>query len=276
MQDFNEKLQYAQSSSSSMLCIGLDPDPRHLPRHLLNTCLLPDAIIAFNTAVIEATSPLACAYKLNFAFYEALGREGWRVLEETIVQIPGHLVVIADAKRGDIGNSARFYAEAVFTHLRCDACTVAPYMGRDAVEPFLQYEGKAAFILARTSNPGAEDFQEKVCDGVSLYERVAASTKEWASEAPGTAGLVVGAASREALIRLRQSCPDMPFLIPGVGAQGGDARMVMQCARTHTGQVIVNSSRQIIFASPDSNFAEAAGDAAMQLRNTLNEAVAGN
>ncbi len=266
---FSERLRAIQQAKQTVLCVGLDPDPARLPLHLAQTHTLPEAVVAFNTAIIDATAGHACAFKLNFAFYEALGRSGWDVLDATIRQIPEDVLVIADAKRGDIGNSARFYAEAIFTGLRCDACTVAPYMGRDAVEPFLRIEGKAAFVLARTSNPGARDFQERLCDGEPLYRHVARQVAAWASEAPGDGGLVVGATSPEALRALRVLCPTLPFLIPGVGAQGGDPQQVMAAAATADGPVLVNSSRQILYAASGDDFAKAAREAADRLRRQL-------
>ena len=268
-QDFVERLRAIQTQKQSVLCVGLDPDPARLPHALRSTSDLPAALEAFNAAVIEATEASACAYKLNFAFYEALGRDGWSLLEATIRQIPKDTLVIADAKRGDIGNTARFYAESAFVHLGCDACTVAPYMGRDAVAPFLQYEGKAAFVLARTSNPSAADLQERLLDGEPVYRHVARHAAAWNDELPGTAGLVVGATSPASLRDLRGLCPTLPFLVPGVGAQGGDPQAVMDAAATADGLVLVNSSRQILYASDGRDFAEAAAREAETLRRSL-------
>lgn len=269
MSTFTARLRRIQQQRRSVLCVGLDPDPERLPAHLTAGRPLAEAVLAFNRAVIDATAAAACAFKLNLAFFEALGRDGWAVLEATLAAIPEGPLTIADGKRGDIGNSARFYAAALFEQLGFDACTVAPYMGRDAVLPFLQYEGRAAFILARTSNAGAADFQEQPCGGEPLYARVARHAAAWGAEAPGEAGLVVGATEPGALAALRQACPTLPFLIPGVGAQGGDARAVMQAAATDDGLVLVNSSRQILYAATGEDFAEAAGHAAEQLRATL-------
>lgn len=273
MPDFSTRLARIQADHSSVLCVGLDPDPARLPTSLTKGAALPDATLAFNRAIIEATAPYACAFKLNFAFFEVLGREGWRVLEETIHAIPDDLIVIADAKRGDIGNSARFYATSVFEHLNCDAITVAPYMGTDAVRPFLAYPDKAAFILGRTSNPGSADFQERMLGDKPLYLHVAERVAAWDREMPGMAGLVVGATSPEALATIRATCPTLPFLIPGVGAQGGDPRAVMQAACTPNGAVIINSSRQILYASPGPDFASAAEQAAASLRQQLFQAL---
>ncbi len=268
MTAFSQKLRQIQVAKQSVLCVGLDPDPQRLPRHLLDSYPLADAVVAFNAALIEATAAAACAFKLNFAFYEALGREGWDTLERTLQHLPPDVLVLADAKRGDIGNTARFYAESIFEQLGFDACTVAPYMGRDAVAPFLQYPGKAALVLAHTSNPSAADFQERHCEGEPLYERVARHVARWNDEAPGTAGLVVGATGPEALATLRALCPTLPFLIPGIGAQGGDPG-VIAAAATEAGRVLVNSSRQIIYASDGRDFAEAAARQAEALRARL-------
>ncbi|MFQ5568597.1 MAG: orotidine-5'-phosphate decarboxylase [Rhodothermales bacterium] len=270
--DFNDKLRRIQHRKQSVLCVGLDPDLRRLPEHLLRAYSPAEAVAAFNAAIIEATAPLACAFKLNFAFFEALGRDGWDTLEKTIQHLPSDVLAIADAKRGDIGNTARFYAESIFEHLGFDACTVAPYMGRDAADPFLQYAGKATFVLGRTSNPGAADFQERDCEGEKLYERVARHVARWNEDAPGTAGLVVGATGPEALAALRGICPTLPFLIPGLGAQGGDPAAIRRAA-TAEGPVVVNSSRSIIYASAGEDFAEAAGHAAEHLRATLAQVV---
>ena len=270
---FSERLRQIQQRQQSVLCAGLDPDVRRMPPHLVEDRPLAEAVIEFNSAIIEATSGSACAFKLNFAFFEVLGPDGWRVLEATIRAIraqPERPLVIADAKRGDIGNSARFYAEAVFDHLDCDACTVAPYMGRDAAEPFLSYEGKAAFVLARTSNPSSADFQETLCDGEPLALRVARRVAEWDEAMLGTAGLVVGATAPDVLAEIRQACPRLPFLIPGVGAQGGDPDAVMAAARTDEGLVLINSSRQILYASSGEDFAQAAAREAEGLKERMN------
>jgi len=249
--------------------VGLDPDPRKIPQHLLSASSLIDAVIAFNRAIIEATEPYACGFKLNLAFFEALGREGWRVMEETIAAVSSDSLLIADGKRGDIGNSAEFYARSVFEQLGFDACTVTPYMGRDAVEPFLRYEGKAAFVLSRTSNPGARDFQEWGAADELLFERVVRLVSEWAQDTPGEAGFVVGATDAKALKTVRSACPDLPLLIPGVGAQGGSAKQVIDVAARGAGPVIVNSSRQVLYASQGPDFASAAAIAANAIRQEL-------
>lgn len=270
---FVDRLRAAQTDRRTVVCVGLDPDPERLPPFLREAYPLPEAIARFNASIIAATRNAACAYKLNLAFYEALGAAGWDVLEQTLSQIPDTHLTIADGKRADIGNSARFYAQSVFDTLGFDACTVAPYMGRDSILPFLERPGTAAFVLARTSNPGADDFQSCRCnENTPLFVRVAEAATEWSEASRGVAGLVVGATAPEALATLRDRCPTLPFLIPGVGAQGGDAEAVMHTAATTNGLVLVNSSRSIIFASDETNFAEAAGQAAHRLRKTLNDA----
>lgn len=269
-EDFNQRLRDIQEQKQSALCVGLDPDRGRIPAHLQGETTPAQAVLRFNRAIIDATRSFACAYKLNFAFYEALGRDGHRVLEETRQALPDDTVAIADAKRGDIGNSARFYAAAIFDKLDFDACTVSPYMGRDSITPFLDYPGTATFILARTSNAGAADLQERQCDGETIYRHVARLASSWNDETPGTAGLVAGATSVEALRSLRSECPTLPFLIPGVGAQGGDPAEVMAAAVTPDGPVLVNSSRSILYASEDEDFAEAAAREADRLRRLLN------
>lgn len=268
---FTERLRAIQTQKDTAVCVGLDPDPGRLPSPLAGAEEIADAVASFCHNIIQATAQYACAFKLNFAFFEALGPAGAYVLEQTASVIPDHCLVIGDAKRGDIGNSARFYATAVFDHMHCDAITVAPYMGHDSVTPFLEKEGTCAFILARTSNPGARDFQEACqCDGEPLYLRTARLAAEWNGDHPGTAGLVAGATSPNALRELRDACPTLPFLVPGVGSQGGDPVAVMDAAATGDGTVIVNSSRSIIYASEDDDYADAAADAARNLRDVLN------
>ncbi len=272
MSGFSQKLQDIQLRKHSMLCVGLDPDPERLPKHLRNAYSLPEAVVAFNRDIIDATAPYACAFKLNFAFFESLGPDGHAVLAETLAHVPGNVCTIADAKRGDIGNSARFYAKAIFESLGFDACTVAPYMGRDAVAPFLAYPDKATFVLARTSNPSGADFQERLCEGEALYERVARHVASWDDTYPGTAGLVVGATNHEALVRLRAVCPSLPFLIPGVGAQGGDPAATAAAYAGH-GSMLVNSSRNILYASGERDFAEQAAQQAQAARTLLSRSI---
>jgi orotidine-5'-phosphate decarboxylase len=267
---FDDRLGSIQRQKQSAVCVGLDPDPNRLPASVLESGPLPDAVRAFCHTIIDATAPVAAAFKVNLAFFEALGVRGPAVLHAVADYVPDDCLLIADGKRGDIGNSARFYAHALYDDLGADACTVAPYMGRDAVLPFLDREDAAAFVLARTSNPGAADLQEAcTCDGTPLYLHVAQTVAAWSAEAVGRGGLVVGATAPDALADLRAACPSLPFLIPGVGAQGGDPQAVMDAAATPEGRVLVNSSRSILYASSGDDFADAAAEAAQDLRAAL-------
>ncbi len=269
--NFKQKLASIQKNKNSVLCVGLDPDPTRLPPSLLPGASIEDRVLAFNQAIIEATAPFACAFKINFAFYEALGIAGWEVLHKTVSLLPTDVVSIADAKRGDIGNSARFYARSVFETLGFDSITVAPYMGIDSIEPFLAYEDKMAFILARTSNPGAADLQEKFIGQQPVYEFLTRKIAGLPENQRDCAGLVVGATGEEALAHIRSIVPGMPFLIPGIGAQGGDAETVMRAAYNEPGSVLINSSRGIIYAGNDDGFDKAAAQAAEALSVQLAE-----
>jgi len=263
--NFIEKLTSATRKNKSLLCVGLDPDPVRMPGKI--------GIFEFNKAIIGVTSDLVCAYKLNLAFYEAQGDEGLDALKRTIKHIPDDIPVIGDAKRGDIGNTAKAYAMAIFDILNCDATTVNPYLGFDSIEPFIQYRDKGIFILCRTSNAGALDFQSLQCETESgsrpLFELVALKAREWNMH--GNVGLVVGATYPEELKLIRQSHPDMPLLIPGIGAQGGDLALTVRYGVNSQGEkAIINSSRQIIYASPEKDFAQAARRAASELRDQIN------
>ena len=259
--NFIEKLQKATRKNQSLVCVGLDPDPKLMPEKI--------GVFDFNKAIIEATSDVVCAYKPNLAFYEALGDEGTEALKKTVRCIPANIPIIADAKRGDIGNTSRNYAIALFDLFGFDAATVNPYLGFDAVEPFLQYENKGIIILCRTSNASAVDFQSLSCitsQGTQpLYEIVADKAGQWNTR--GNVGLVVGATYPEELKQLRQQHPEMPILIPGVGAQGGDVELSVKYGVSPDGdKAIINSSRQILYASKGSDFAEAARKVALSLR----------
>ncbi|MEM1095874.1 MAG: orotidine-5'-phosphate decarboxylase [Bacteroidota bacterium] len=277
MSAFLHRLADAQRATTSTLCVGLDPVVKLLPEPLLRTRSVEDALVTFCLDVAEATAPYACAFKVNVAFFEVHGVMGWRALHRVLSQLPASHIRIADAKRGDIGNTAQYYAEAFFTQMGADACTVAPYMGADAVRPFLQYADKAAFVLGRTSNASAADFQNlRPNGGDPLYLHVSRKVAEWSDEASGQAGLVVGATAPEELRQIREICPTLPFLVPGVGAQGGSAETVMQQAATAEGRVLVNSSRQILYAKRDGvyhardrHYAEAAAAQAQALQAAL-------
>ena len=267
--DFLEKLAGAVRKNKSLVCVGLDPDPSLMPEGI--------GVLDFNRAIIQVTSDFACAYKPNFAFYEALGIEGMIALRETVKSVPANIPVIADAKRGDIGNTAKAYARAIFDCFGFDACTVNPYLGSDAVEPFVQYRDKMTFILCRTSNAGAADFQSLRCETPNgtkqLYEIVAEKASAWNQH--GNVGLVVGATYPDELKAVRARYPETPFLIPGIGAQGGDlAFTVKNGLDKNRERTVINSSRQILYASRGKDFAEAAGKAAKTMRDQINAVLA--
>ncbi len=252
---FMEKLLQASQKNNSLLCVGLDPDPELMP---------PVKLVDFLPEIIEVTSDLVCAYKPNLAFYEALGLEGLAVLKEVLEHIPAEIPIIADAKRGDIGNSSRKYAQALFDRFGFDAVTVSPYLGEDSLRPFIDYADKGVFILCYTSNPGASDFQT-FGEQFPLFELVARKAKGWNTHE--NVGLVVGATQIEGLKRVRELCPEMPLLIPGVGAQQGD---LGSAVRYGGEKAIISSSRQILYASRDSDFASAARREALRLRDEMN------
>jgi len=244
----------------------LDPDPDKLPRHLQAE---DDPVLCFTRQIIDATADLVCAYKPNFAFFGALGERGWSVLKATLEHIPPAVPVIVDAKVGDIGNTAEQYARMFLDELGADALTVNPYMGRDAVAPFLGREDKGAFLLCLTSNPGAEDFEKQPLEEAPLYAHVARKAREW--NASGNCGLVVGATQPEAIQELRAIVPDMPFLVPGIGAQGGDLQAAVAHGQTASGRgLLINASRAVLYASDGEDFAPAARQVAAQLRRDIN------
>ncbi|HSW58762.1 MAG TPA: orotidine-5'-phosphate decarboxylase [Dehalococcoidales bacterium] len=264
--NFNEKLKRAVQKNRSLVCVGLDPDPGLMPAKV--------SISEFNQAIIEATSDLVCAYKPNLAFYEAAGEEGMEALKKTVKAIPAEIPVIADGKRGDIGNTSKAYARALFEVFGFDAATVNPYLGSDAVEPFIQFSEKGIFILCRTSNAGARDFQSLSCltdqGPRPLFEIVAEKAREWNKS--GNVGLVVGATYPDELKTIRRMLPDMPFLIPGIGAQGGEVEITVKNGVSLQGdKAIINSSRQILYASKGLDFAEAARRATETLRDVINQ-----
>ena len=260
-----EKLAQASLKNNSLLCVGLDTDPALVPEGV--------GVFEFNRAIIDATADFVCAYKPNIAFYEASGTDGLEALKLTRDHIPADIPVIIDAKRGDIGNTAKAYASSLFEFYNFDAATVSPYLGFDSLEPFIQYSDRGIIILCRTSNAGAVDFQSLQCETegrkMMLFEAVAAKVSEWNTR--GNLGLVVGATCPEELKLIRNRYPDMLLLIPGIGAQGGDLRQVVSngvdAGRQKT---IINSSRQILYASSDKDYAAAAGQAARELRDEIN------
>lgn len=255
-------------NKASFLCVGLDTDINKIPEHLRDR---QDCIFEFNKAIIDATSPYCVAYKPNTAFYEARGAAGWEELKRTVDYIratyPDQLV-IADAKRGDIGNTSSLYARAFFETMGVDALTVAPYMGEDSVKPFLQYDGKWVILLALTSNPGSHDFQFMAeRDGVRLFERVLEKAQRWGT--PEDLMFVVGATQGEMFADVRRIAPDSFLLVPGVGAQGGSLSQVAKWGMTSDCGLLVNSSRGIIYAGHGEDFAEAAAAEARKLRDEM-------
>jgi orotidine-5'-phosphate decarboxylase len=240
---FFARLEACAAGHRSLLCVGLDPDPAALP--------IPD-LGAFLRGVVEATQDLVCAYKANLAFYEGQGREGWKALEEVRRVVPSSIPLIADAKRGDIGPSARWYAKAVFEVWGFDGVTVNPYCGYDGVEPFLAYPGRGVYLLCRTSNPGARDLQDLVAaspyggEAMPLYQWVAVHASAWNTR--GNVGLVVGATYPEEMEKVRKLCPTMPLLVPGVGAQGGQVEKVVARGLGEAGMgLVIALSRAVLY-----------------------------
>lgn len=251
----------------TFLCIGLDVDLNKIPKHLLKE---EDPIFTFNKAIIDATHHLCVAYKPNTAFYEAYGLKGWKALEKTISYLNEkhpEIFTIADAKRGDIGNTSSMYAKAFFEDLGFDSVTVAPYMGKDSVEPFLAFENKHTILLALTSNEGAFDFQTKTVEGKELYKQVLETSKTWKNSK--NLMYVVGATKAEYLADIRKIIPDSFLLVPGVGAQGGNLQDVWKYGMTENIGLLINSSRGIIYASSDENFATAAALKAKEIQEEM-------
>ena len=266
---FAHKLGTAQQANNSWLCVGLDPVMERLPESVLAS---DDPLLVFGRAIVEATADLVCAYKPNLAFWLAEGPAGLRALQTLIAAIPNHVPVILDAKFNDIGHTAAAYARAAFDTLGVDASTISPYLGLDGPRPFLERADRGIFLLARTSNPSAPDLQDCIVDDHPLYERVARLASRWDGEYPGDCGLVVGATYPEELARLREIAPTLPFLIPGIGAQGGNLTAAVTHGLTSDGLgPVINSSRGIIYASSGPDFAVAARAAALTLRGQINQ-----
>lgn len=251
----------------SFLCVGLDVDLQKIPKFLLEQ---DDPIFAFNKAIIDATHDVAVAYKPNIAFYEAYGIKGWQALKKTINYINiayPEIFTIADAKRGDIGNTSRMYAKAFFEDLGFDSITVAPYMGKDSVEPFLEFEDKHTILLALTSNPGAHDFQTKKIDTKEVYKQVIETSKSWKNSQ--NLMYVVGATQAASLTKIRQIIPQSFLLIPGVGAQGGDLKAVCKNGMTNNVGLLINASRAVIYASNKNDFAQKAREKALEFQTQM-------
>lgn len=252
-------------SKQSFLCIGLDTDIRKIPQHLLDD---EDPIFSFNKAIIDATLPYAVAYKPNIAFYEAHGIEGWQSLQKTIDYLPENVFTIADAKRGDIGNTSSMYGRAFFEEMSFDSITVAPYMGEDSIKPFLEYDNKWVILLAATSNKGFHDFENlELASGEKLYEMVIQKSQQWASQE--NLMYVVGATRPEQLREIRKIAPKHFLLIPGIGAQGGDLGAVCDAGLNEDCGLLVNSARSIIYASKGNDFAEVAAIEAKKIQREM-------
>lgn len=265
---FRNKISSLQHKSGSLLCIGLDTDPMKIPAHFRGK---KNGVLEFNKRIIDATRDIVCAYKINFAFYETLGNDGWTTIEKTRGMIPSSLLTIADAKRGDIGNSSAYYADAILRRLDFDSITVAPYMGIDSVQPFLQDEKKGVFLLALTSNSGAYDFQYAKVGKKRLFEEVVAVSQQWTDKE--NLGFVVGATKSKDIASVRRLAPNAPFLVPGIGAQGGNINDVIRYGCTKDGYgVLINASRSILYASSEKDFADAARAEAERLNSEINSA----
>lgn len=266
LEQLNETIQH----HNSLLCIGLDTDINKIPQHLQ---IEPDAIYAFNKAIIDATSETVCAYKLNIAFYSAYGQHGFEALQQTISYIKDtyeHIPVILDAKRADIANTSENYAREAFDVLDADAVTVNPYMGFDSVKPFLERKDKGVIILARTSNEGATDFQELEVSGKPFYMHVAQKVVDWHTQYKNCL-MVVGATAPEQLKQIREIAPDIFFLVPGIGAQGGDLEATLKAGlMANKSGLLINSSRGIIYASAGEDFAQKAKEQAAELQEQIN------
>jgi orotidine-5'-phosphate decarboxylase len=267
--NFKQKLTAISHNNNSLVCIGLDVDKEKMPKFLFESSKHP--YLEFNKSIIDSTKDLVCAYKLNMAFYEVLGTEGFELLKKTIKHIPKDVVVILDGKRNDIGNTARKYAQTLFETLSADAITVNPYLGKDGVAPFLEYKDKCSFILCRTSNASAGDFQDLAVSETPLYQIVAKKIKEWNEN--DNCGAVVGATYPEELKTIRSILGDeIPILIPGIGKQGGDVEKTIKNGTNSKGKMaVINSSRGIIFAGDDEDFATVSLKKAISLRDEINK-----
>ena len=263
---FVEKILSSVNRSGSIVSVGLDTDITKIPKFLLKE---KDPVFEFNKMIIDETYKTAAAYKLNLGFYESSGSAGFESALKTVEYIPDEVVKIGDGKRGDIGNSSKMYAKAIFEYLKFDAVTVSPYMGKDSVDPFSEYGDKGVFVLCITSNPGAGDFQ-KIIDkeGVPLYLRVLEKVNQWSTN--GNLGVVAGATKPEELIEIKKRANGMPILIPGIGKQGGDLQAVLKKAAEKE-ILLINSSRGIIYASDGSDFHTAAKEKLVALNSEIEQ-----
>jgi orotidine-5'-phosphate decarboxylase len=260
---FYDKLQKAISKQNSLLCIGLDPDPAHLDGK---------DVASFLKSIISATHDLVCAYKPNLAFFEAMGPEGLNILKDVRDAIPPEIPVIGDAKRGDIGNTAEKYADALFNFYGFDAITANPYLGKDALDPFLEYRENGVFVLCRTTNPGASDIQELSVNGTPLYQIIAQKAQnDWNTNS--NIGLVAGATHPDDIEHLRRICPDMPFLVPGIGAQEGDLEKATKASlNVEKSMAVINVSRGVLYVDKTAKFADSARTVSEKYREQINVA----
>ena len=266
---FQKKFSDIVQRNNSLLCVGLDVDEKKIPKFLFDSSKNP--MFDFNRSIIDSTKDFVCAYKLNMAFYEVLGKKGIDLLEKTIKHIPRDIVIILDGKRNDIASSAKKYAQSLFETFNADAVTVNPYLGYDAVAPFLEYKDRCSFVLCRTSNPSSVVFQNLIVSKEPLYQIIAGKIREWNRH--GNCGAVVGATYPDELKTIREILGDhIPLLIPGIGVQGGDIRKTVENGTNRDGEMaIINSSRSIIYAGDDKNFADEARKMASHLRNEINK-----
>lgn len=254
----------AIKEKGSFLCVGLDTDPTKIPAHLHTQ---PNPILRFNKAIIDATLPYCVSYKINTAFYEAMGVEGWNIMEQTLAHIPKSHFTIADAKRGDIGNTSNMYAKAFFETLPFDAVTLAPYMGKDSIAPFFEYDGKWGIVLALTSNPGSADYEQRILENKTLYELVIQTTITFTTA--DNAMFVIGATKATELGSIRKLIPNHFLLVPGVGAQGGSLEEVAKYGMNADCGLLINASRSIIYADNGHDFAEKAGAEAKEIATQM-------
>jgi len=266
---FIEKIEQSWTTNNSLLCVGLDPNWEKIPSHIIEQ---PEPIFEFCKEIIDATHDLVCAYKPQIAYFASLGAESQ--LQKTLDYIRStypSIPIILDSKRGDIGSTAAMYAKEAFGRYKADAVTVNPYMGQDSAQAFLDYADKGIILLCRTSNPGANDIQDLQVDGQPVYEKVASMiSNNWNTH--NNCCIVVGATWPEQMQRLREITGDMPFLVPGVGAQGGDVQALVEAGQTKNGRgLIINSSRGVIYAGDDKNFAKAARTVAIETRDLINQ-----
>ncbi len=256
-------------TKASFLCVGLDSDLTKIPEHLLS---FEDPVFEFNKRVIDATKDACVAYKPNIAFYECMGPKGWQSLARTLDYIPDSHFTIADAKRADIGNTSKKYAQTFFEYLKFDAVTIAPYMGIDSVQPFLEYQDKWVILLALTSNKGSQDFQLLEADGVPFYQKVMETAQSWGT--PDNLMFVTGATHPEKFRQLREIAPNNFFLVPGIGAQGGDLQAVAQYGMNSDVGLLVNSSRGIIYAGSGEDFEKDVALAANEIHQEMKDLLA--